>query len=235
MCPPQSPNSSRDQVRPLAPSSHRIHIKNEEGVNYTCTSSIELSKKQRRRRRCIKCCGCCGITTIIIGIVILILALTIFKVKDPTIRMNSIRFEGLSSLTSSSNLQTNMNITVSADMSIKNPNAVSFKFKPATASLIYSDRIIAEAMLPRGSARARRTFSMNVKVMVMVEKLIVIPRLTSDLIAGELPVSMSTNINGKVNLGVIKKSVDIRMNCNMVVDLQRQDVKDIDCERKVSL
>ncbi|XP_015084618.1 uncharacterized protein LOC107028077 [Solanum pennellii] len=235
MSPPQSPNSSRDQVRPLAPSSHRIHIENQEGVNYTSTSSTELLKKQLRRRRCIKCCGCCGITTIIIGIIILILALTVFKVKDPAIRMNSIRFEGLSSLTSSSNLQTNMNITVSADISIKNPNAVSFKFNPATASLVYSDRIIAEAMLPRGSARARRTFSMNVIIMVMVEKLIVIPRLTSDLIAGELPVSMSTNINGKVNLGVFKKSVDIRMNCDMVVGLQRQDVKDINCERKVSL
>lgn len=236
MSPPQSPNSSRDQVRPLAPSSHRIHVENEEGVNnYTSASSIELAKKKRRRKRCIKCCGCCGVTTIIIGIVILILALTVFKVKDPTIRMNSIRFEGLSALTSSSNLQTNMNITVSADISIKNPNAVSFKFKAATASLIYSDRFIAEAQLPRGSARARRTFRMNVNITVMVEKLVGIPRLTSDLIAGELPVSMLTNINGKVNLGVIKKSVGIRMNCNMVVDLQRQDVKNIDCERKVSL
>lgn len=234
MSPPQSPNSSRDQVRPLAPSSHRIHVENEEGVNYTSASSTELAKKQRRRR-CVKCCGCCGVTTIIIGIVILILALTVFKVKDPTIRINSIRFEGLSALTSSSNLQTNMNITVSADLSIKNPNAVSFKFKAATATLIYSDRVIAEASLPRGSARARRTFRMNVNIEVMVEKLVGIPRLTSDLIARELPVSMITNINGKVNLGVIKKSVGIRMNCDLVVDLQRQEVKDLDCDRKVSL
>ncbi|KAK4349683.1 hypothetical protein RND71_032438 [Anisodus tanguticus] len=233
MSPPQSPNPSRDQVRPLAPSSHRIHVENEEGINYTSTSSIELSKKQRRRR-CIKCCSCCGVTTIVIGIVILILALTVFKVKEPTIRINSIRFEGLSALTSS-NLQTNVNITVSADIFIKNPNSVSFKFKPAIASLIYSDRVIAEALVPRGSARARRTFRMNVNITVMTEKLVGIPRLTSDLVAGELPVSMSTNINGKVNLGVIKKSVGIRMNCNLVVDLQRQDVKDMECDRKVSL
>ncbi|CAN4075911.1 unnamed protein product [Withania somnifera] len=210
MSPPQSPNSSRDQVRPLAPSSNRIHVENEEG--------------KRRRRRCIKCCGCCGVTTIIIGIVILILALIVFKVKDPTIKINSIGFEGLSALTSSSNLQTNVNITVSRDISIKNPNAVSFKFKPTIAPL-----------MPRGSARARRTFIMNVNVTVMVEKLVGIPRLTTDLIQGELPISMSTNINGKVNLGLIKKSVGIRMNCDVVVDLKRQDVKDLDCERNVSL
>ncbi|CAN4077396.1 unnamed protein product [Withania somnifera] len=190
MSPPQSPNSSRDQVRPLAPSSHRIHVENEE----------EGLKKKRRKRRCIKCCGCCGVTTIIIGIIILILALTVFKVKEPTIRMESIKFEGLSALTSSSNLQTNLNITRFADISIKNPNAVSFKFKATTL----------------GSKDVR----MNTKVIILVEKLVGIPRLTSDLI---------------VNLGVIKKSVGIRMNCDLVVDLQRQDVKDMDCERKVSL
>ncbi|KAK4363831.1 hypothetical protein RND71_019072 [Anisodus tanguticus] len=86
--------------------------------------------------------------------------------------------------------------------------------------------------VPLGSARARR---ISVNVTVMTEKLVGIPRLTSDLVAGELLVSMSTNINGKVNLGVIKKSVSIRMNCSMIVDLQRQDVKDMDCEKKVSL
>ncbi|XP_059316826.1 uncharacterized protein LOC132067570 [Lycium ferocissimum] len=168
-------------------------------------------------------------------IVILILALTVFKVKEPKIWINSIKFEGLSALASSSNPQTNVNITVTADISIKNPNAVSFKFKAATATLIYSDREIADALVPPGSARARRTFRMIIKVTVMAEKLMGIPRLTSDLLKGELPISMSTNINGKVNLGLFKKSVRIRMNCNMVVDLQSQEVKNMDCERKVSL
>lgn len=242
MSPPQSPDSS---VRPLAPSSRRVHVESEqqqhtqgngvavdseEGVNYR----TELAKK-RNRKRCIKCCGCCGVTTVIVGIVILILALTVFKVKDPTITMNSITFQGLSALTSSSNLQTNMNISVSAVISIKNPNAVSVKFKAATADLSYGGRFIATADLPRGSARARRTFKMNVYVTVMVQRLVGIPRLTSDLIAGELPVSMTTNIKGKVNLGLFKKSVGVRMNCNMVVDLTSQAVKDLDCERKVSL
>ncbi|KAF3653958.1 hypothetical protein FXO38_15387 [Capsicum annuum] len=236
MSPPQSPNSSRDQVRPLAPSSHRIHVENEEGVNYTsATSNTELSKK-RRRRRCVKCFACCGVTTVIVGIVILILALTVFKAKDPKIRMNSIRFEGLSFLTRSSNLQPNLNITVVADISIKNPNSVSFKFRAATAGVSYSDRVIAEALIPRGSARARRTLRMDVSVTVMTEKLVGIPRLTNDLIAMELPISMSTNINGRVNLGLFKKSVGVRMNCNMVIDLQRQQVKgNMDCDRKVSM
>ncbi|XP_016454179.1 uncharacterized protein LOC107778437 [Nicotiana tabacum] len=238
MSPPQSPNStmseSRDQVRPLAPASHRIHVENEEGINSTFMSNMELAKK-RRRKRCIKCCGCCGVTTIIVVVIIIILAFTVFKAKDPTIRMDSIRFTGLSSLTSSSNLQTNVNITVSADLSIKNPNAVSLKFSSATTSLMYDDRVIAEAFTPPGNAKARRTFQMTVNVTVMTEKLVGIPRLASDLVARELPLSMSTSIKGRVKIVVIKKSVGIRMNCSMVVDLQTQEVKNMDCKRKVSL
>lgn len=226
---------SRDQVRPLAPASHRIYVENEQGINSMSVSSMELAKKQRHRR-CIKCCSCCGITTIIIAVIIIILAFTVFKVKKTTISMNSIKFDGLSYLTSSSNLQTNVNITVLADVSIKNPNAASFNFNRAIISLIYADRVIVEVLTPSASARARRTFRMIVNVTVMADKLSGIPRLANDLMARELPMSMSTSINGRVKiLSVVKKSVGIQMNCSMIVDLQTQDVKDMDCKRKASL
>ncbi|XP_009764339.1 late embryogenesis abundant protein At1g64065-like [Nicotiana sylvestris] len=238
MSPPQSPNStmieSRNQVRPLAPASHRIHVENEETIDSTFMSSMELAKK-RRRKRCMKCCSCCGITTITLVVIIVILAFTVFKVKKPTIKMNSIKFDGLSYLTNSSNLQTNVNITVSADFSIKNPNAASFKFNEATTSLIYDDRVIVEVLTPAANAKARRTFRMIVNVTVMVDKLSSIPRLASDLVARKLPLSMSTSINGRVKILVIKKSVGIQMNCNMIVDLQTQDAKNMDCKKKVSL
>ncbi|WMV14819.1 hypothetical protein MTR67_008204 [Solanum verrucosum] len=115
---------------------------------------------------------------------------------------------------------------VSADISIKNPNAVSFKFNHATTSLIYDDRVIVEVLTPSANARARRTFRMIVNVTVLADKLSGIPRLASDLMVGELPMSMSTSINGRVKILSIKKSVGIQMNCSMVVVLQTQDVKD---------
>ncbi|KAH0696491.1 hypothetical protein KY290_013863 [Solanum tuberosum] len=234
MSPNSSMTESRDQVRPLAPASHRIYVENKQGIDSTSVCSMELAKKQRRRR-CIKCCSCCGITIIIIVVIIIIRAFTVFTVKKPTIRINSIKFDGLSYLTSSSNLQTNVNITVFADISIKNPNAVSFKFNRATTRLIYDDRVIVEVLTPSANARARRTFRMIVNVTIMADKLSGIPRLASDLMAGKLTMSMSTSINGRVKILSIKKSVGIQMNCSMVVVLQTQDVKDMDCKRKISL
>lgn len=33
---------SRDQIRPLTPASHRIYVENEQGINSTSVSNIEL-------------------------------------------------------------------------------------------------------------------------------------------------------------------------------------------------
>lgn len=155
---------------------------------------------------------------------------------SPSIRLNSVKIDGLSYLTSKSTLQPNVNLTVFADMSVKNSNAVPFKFNEATTCLFYDDVVVGEALTPPGTAKARRTLPINVTVEVMVEKILSIPRLGNDLKSGELPLSTYTRINGRVNiLKIIKKSAEIKMSCKMNVDLRSQDVRDIDCNRIVSL
>ncbi|XP_009597171.1 late embryogenesis abundant protein At1g64065-like [Nicotiana tomentosiformis] len=235
MCPPQSPTSSmtsfNDHARFLAQGSHPIYINNDD--NYI---NLELHKKKRRRRSFIKCCGCCTAGVLVLVVIMLVLGFTIFRVHSPSIRLNSVKIDGLSYLTSKSTLQPNVNLTVSAEVSVKNPNAASFKFNEATTSLFYDDVIVGEALTPPGTAKARRTLPINVTVEVMVEKILSIPRLGNDLKSGELPLSTYTRINGRVNiLKIIKKSAEIKMSCKMTVDLRSQDVRDVDCNRIVSL
>lgn len=227
---PQSP--AREQVQPLAPAanghSHRVDVENGN------RSPPSMDDKARRRRKCIKCCGCCSVVTLIIILVIVILALTVFRVKDPTVRMDSIQIDGLSSLTTRT-LNPNVNLTLFAALSVKNPNAASFRFDQATMSLIYDGRTVGEAQLPPGNARARRTLKLNVTVVVMVQNLISVPRLTGDLAAGDLPVGVTTTIHGRAKVLIIKKSATVRMNCTMSFDLSSQDIQNLDCERRVSL
>ncbi|OIT24732.1 PREDICTED: uncharacterized protein LOC109216164 [Nicotiana attenuata] len=235
MSPPQSPTSSmtsiNDQARFLAQGSHQIYIDNDD--NYI---NMELHKKKRRRRRCIKCCGCCTAAVLVLAVIMLVLGFTVFRVHSPSIRMNSVNLDGLSYLTSNSTLQPNVNLTVSADVSVKNPNAASFKFNKATTSLFYDDVVVGEALTPLGNAKARRTLRMNVTVEVMMEKILSIPQLGNDLKSGEVSLSTYTRINGRVNiLKIIKKSAEIKMSCKMTFDLRSQDVRDIDCSRIVSL
>ncbi|XP_009786304.1 uncharacterized protein LOC107771828 [Nicotiana tabacum] len=235
MSPPQSPTSSmtsiNDKARFLAQGSHRINIDNDD--NYI---NMELHKKKRRRRRCIKCCGCCIAGVLVLVVIMLVLGFTVFRVHSPSIRLNSVKIDGLSYLRSSSTLQPNVNLTVSADVSVKNPNAASFKFNKATTSLFYHDVVVGEGLTPPGTAKARRTLPINVTVEVMVEKILSIPRLGNDLKSGEVSLSIYTRINGRVNiLNIIKKSAEMKMSCKMTVDLKSQDVRDIDCNRIVSL
>nr|GMD05569.1 late embryogenesis abundant protein At1g64065-like [Ipomoea batatas] len=228
---PQSPG--QEQVQPLAPAvsghSHRADDVENGGARAPPDS------KAGKKRKCIKCCACCSVVTLIIILVILILAFTVFRVKDPTVRMDSIQIEGLSSLTTR-NLNPNVNLTLFAGVSVKNPNAASFRFDEATMSLLYDGRVVGEAQVPPGNARARRTLKINATVIVMVQNLMGVPRLGSDLIAGKLPVGITTRIHGRAKvLGIIKKSATVRLNCTMSFDLSSQGIENLDCDRKVSL
>ncbi|MCD9643698.1 hypothetical protein HAX54_031354, partial [Datura stramonium] len=118
-----------------------------------------------------------------------VLGFTVFHVHEPSIRMNSVKFNGLSYLMTSSSTTTttlqpnvyNLTLTVSADVSVKNPNSISFKFNEATTNLFYDDVVVGEALTPPGTVNAQRTLRINMSVEVTVEKILSIPRLENDL------------------------------------------------------
>ncbi|KAK1367552.1 hypothetical protein POM88_033644 [Heracleum sosnowskyi] len=110
-----------EQERPLAPEGHRISIHRDD------------NDKKHYGHSCLKCCGCALVVFGIVGMTMLILMLTVFKVKDPTMKLNYVTLKGLESA-NLFNLLPSTNITIEADMSIKNPNAAAFKFKNAVTA-----------------------------------------------------------------------------------------------------
>lgn len=230
--PPPSPGSAmaaKEQARPLA--NHRDHQFDVEND----ALSMEMKMRHRHHGKCIKCCGCCTAILLVMAVTVIVLAFTVFHVKDPTIKMNAITIEGLSFL-GSGNINPNLNLTLVSDLSVKNPNAASFKFNEASTSLFYDGKVVGEAMIPAGNARARRTLQLNVTVDVMMEKLLGVARLKSDLVTGELPVGIFSIIPGKVKLlRIVKKSATVKMNCTMSFNILRQDIEHLDCLRKISL
>ncbi|XP_019150964.1 PREDICTED: late embryogenesis abundant protein At1g64065-like [Ipomoea nil] len=224
--------AAKEQVRPLA--SHRYLHVDVENDDF----SLEVKKTRHRHHgKCIKCCGCCTAVLLVVAVAIIVLATTVFHVKDPTIKMNTITIEGLSFLRAGNlNPSVNNNLTLVSEVSVKNPNAASFKFDEAATSLFYDGKVVGEAKIPAGNARARRTLQLNVTVDVMVEKLLEVPRLKSDLVTGELPVAIYTTIHGKVNLlRIVKKSATLKMNCTMSFNILRQDIENLHCLRDISL
>ncbi|XP_042506538.1 uncharacterized protein LOC122082825 [Macadamia integrifolia] len=202
-----------------------------------------------RRRRCIQCCGCLSALMLIIIIVGVILIFTVFRVKDATVTLNSISFDKLKV----SRLPTidpsnpfaqpttpSVNMTMMADMSIKNPNIASFKFNNATTSIFYDGSQVGEARNPAGNARARRTLHMNLTVELFItanssssEK---VQHLLSDIRSGSLSINSYTWIDGRVNvLNIFKRYIIVKMNCTVDVSLSSMSMQDMKCEEHVEL
>ena len=209
------------EEKPLAPEAHRITMHHDDRKHY--------------RSSCIKCCGCTMVIFGIVGITMLVLMLTVFKAKDPKMNLNYVTIKGLETANLFS-LLPSTNLTVEADISIKNPNAAAFKFKNAVTGIYYENVLIAEAKTPKGTAKANRTFRLTITVDVMLQTLLRVPRFLGDLTAGEMPVSTRSSIRGKVEIiKIIKKNVGVKMDCSLTVILASENYKDLNCKRSVSI
>ncbi|XP_076945293.1 late embryogenesis abundant protein At1g64065-like [Bidens hawaiensis] len=219
----------KEQVRPLAPATdhHHSNSRDEETV----------LKKTTRRRKYIKWCSCLVAAIIIVVVVIVTLIFTIFKVKEPEIKMNGVTVDNLGFVNGTVPVPgpgTNMSLT--ADISVKNPNYSSFRYKNTTTSLYYHGAVIGEARGPPGQSKARRTARMNITLDIIVDSLLKDPHLQNDLGTGALTMSSYTSVGGRIKiLSIIERHVTVRMNCTMKVNIYSRSIEDQKCKRKVKL
>lgn len=244
--------SDKEQVKPLAPgaSSLRKTAPADTAAAGEPRGDVEVGarrdKPSKRRRCAVRCCACCGVTVVALGLLVLILALTVFKVKDAVMTMNSIAVDGVNVgfLEALDGRPLTVNATVTADISIKNPNAASFRFRNSTTEFYYGGQTVGVAYAPSGNARAHRTVRMNVTVDVFADRVIAVaagyPNVTLDVLQGS-PVSVNltsyTAVKGRVSVwGIYKKNMDMRMNCTMTLEyvlLQRQEITNKVCKASV--
>ncbi|KAA8516106.1 hypothetical protein F0562_019285 [Nyssa sinensis] len=218
--------AAKEQVRPLAPASERPSSDEDE---------ITLHLKQLRRKKCIKCCGCIAALLLVEIIVVIILIFTVFRVKDPIIMMNGVNVDKID-LVNGTALRPGSNMSLTADVSVKNPNVASFKYSNTTTTLYYRGAVIGEARGPPGHAKARRTMRMNVTVDIITDRLVTNPNLQSDVSSGLLTMSSFTKVGGRVKiLKIIKKHVIVKMNCTMTVNISSRAIQEQKCKRKVKL
>ncbi|CAK9134366.1 unnamed protein product [Ilex paraguariensis] len=217
----------REQVRPLAPASERLSSDDDENV---------LNQKALRRKKCIRCCGCIAALLLIQAVVVIILIFTVFKVKDPKIKLNGVTIDKLELVSGTNIPRPGTNMSLTADVSVKNPNFASFKYKNTTTALYYYGSQIGEARGPPGHAKAHRTMRMNITVDIMTDNLISNPNLQSDANSGKLILTSYSRVAGRVNmLKLIKKHVIVKMNCSMTVNITSREILEQKCKRKVKL
>ncbi|XP_062156580.1 uncharacterized protein LOC133864309 [Alnus glutinosa] len=217
----------KDQVRPLAPATDSMSSDSDE---------TKLLVQKIRRKRCIKCCGYITALVLILAVVIVILIFTVFRVKDPIIKMNGVTVTRLELINNTTIPKPGVNMSLTADVSVKNPNVASFKYSNTTTTLFYHGTVVGDARGPPGQAKAQRTMQMNITVDIITDRLVSSPNLPADVSSGLLTMSSYSRVPGRVKiLGIIKRHVVVKMNCTLTVNISSEAIQEQKCKRKVSL
>lgn len=217
--------AEKGQAKPLAPFSYRTRSDEDEEL------STELKFRQRKY---IKCCGCVTAVFLVIAVTLLVLGLTVFHIKDPEVRMNSVTLPQLNLAAVNGTSGQRANITLTADVSVKNPNAASFRYTNSTSSVYYRGEMVGEAQIPSGKAKARHTLRMNLTVDIITDKILAVESLANDLKSGALAMSSFTKLSGRVKiLNIFKKNIVVEMNCTMSYDFSSQSIQNQECNSHV--
>ncbi|KAL1569130.1 hypothetical protein AAHA92_00642 [Salvia divinorum] len=222
-------SDKKEQVKPLAPAAHRVDIDDYDRSN---AFPDELGPQLcHRRQRCIKLCGCSAAILLIALTVVLVLMFTVLHVKDPSLKMNSVTVEGVTELDGTSGFRSGRNLTFNFGLELKNPNVASYWFGNTATFLYYDGSPVGEAVGPSGEARARKRLRVDVRVGVLVDKIMEVERLKGDLSVGILSISSYMKISGKVKITqAIKKNLVIaKLNCTMNLIVRTQGIQDLNC------
>ncbi|XP_008458164.1 uncharacterized protein LOC103497685 [Cucumis melo] len=216
----------KDQAQPLTPATlDRLSSDNGE---------TELHLKRIQRKRFIKCCSFIAALLIIPTIVIIIILMfTLFQIKDPIIRMNRVSITKLE-LINNVIPKPGSNVSLTADVSVKNPNMASFKYSNTTTTLFINETVIGEVRGPPGKAKARQTVRMNVTIDIVADR--VLSNLNNDVSLGKVRLRSFSRIPGKVKLlHLIGRNVVVKMNCTFVINIFSKSIEDQKCKRKMKM
>ncbi|KAF7023583.1 hypothetical protein CFC21_036070 [Triticum aestivum] len=218
-----------EPTRPLACPSPSVHPATDVDIEVQHAAATTAKRPRStgclRGRRSVLCCGgCCMASVVIAGIVALVLALTVFKVKDPVFTMNRVTLEDVDGdfLGADERHPVSVNATLNADISIKNPNVASFSYDRSETNFYYKGETVGVAYAPDGEVGADRTVRMNVTLDALADRISPNVNVT-DLIFGQsqdYDLTSYTEISGRVSvLGIYKRDLDIKVNCSITLEV----------------
>lgn len=192
-------------------------------------------KEEHPHRKYVKCCGCITALTLVSAVIVLVLIFTLFWAKSPVLRLNSIRIEGLQKI-NWKNVTPNTNLTIYAQVSVKNRNMANFKYQETSTFLFYEKNLVGEVWTPPGSVGAKKTEKVNATIDVMVKNMLDVPRLKDDFIAGFMLMNTYTRLHGRVKIfNVVKKSIVLKTNCTMKVNFTSYVIQAHTCKRQITI
>ncbi|XP_062179277.1 uncharacterized protein LOC133883897 [Phragmites australis] len=176
--------------------------------------------------------ACCGLAVIgaLAAVVMLVLSLTVLKVRDPTLSMDSVTVKWFSvhfDPKAASPLR--MNVTLVGSIVIRNPNYESMRFG-ASATEIFVDGVPEYVGVGRalpGEVPARSASHVRLDLDVFVDR--VSPAVVGEVLfgSGEVRLASHTAVDGRISvLGGLygRRTVRVAMRCRVVLRVSAQVV-----------
>ncbi|KAG0454648.1 hypothetical protein HPP92_023632 [Vanilla planifolia] len=198
---------SISQTRPIfAGHSARIAVTDEEAATFAVDPGALFS----RPRRYVRCCGLCLTVVLLVGVVAIVLAFTVFRVQDPTLTMNNIF---LADVLVSGSSPPSVNASVVADISVRNPNVAALHFGDSVTEFYVEGKVVGTGLAAGSRVGSKDTTRMNVTADVVA---------SAGVGAGMLGMTSRTEVMGHVSvLGIFKRNVGVTMGCNMTFNSSR--------------
>ncbi|KAL7150419.1 hypothetical protein ABFS83_05G110700 [Erythranthe nasuta] len=203
-------NQEVNQVHPLAPSTVP---RSDEEYSGTNNYRAQEQMKKNKRMKCFAYIACFAVFQVII---ILILALTVMRVKSPKLRLGDITV---------TNDDVSGNVRLTARVLVKNTNFGRYKFDSGLATIRSGASNVGQFVIPESRARARSTKKMYVTVDLNSSN------SSNNSMGGIWTLNVESQLRGKVELlKVVKKKKSAYMNCTVVVNLRSSTIQDSRCK-----
>ncbi|XP_030462354.1 uncharacterized protein LOC115682308 [Syzygium oleosum] len=179
------------------------------------------------RRGLKKCCFTTVVLLAILAIIIVTLALTIFKPKDPQITLEPVNLE---------NIQFNTtDIKLSMLVTIHNPNYGSFEYISMNGYVNYHGSTVAEVPLTHKKIPARAKVTMATSMDLSIVKLISNPSFWDDIASDSMNFTSTATLPGKVRMAkIFKFHATVYTNCYILFRILSRAV-DSKCITRIKL
>lgn len=194
-------------------------------VNY---QHVDQAAELRRRKRIEQIAECATFMLLSILLILIPLALTVTRIKNPKFRLTVAEVENLSYSPDIDSPSFSMRFHV--QVSVENTNFGEFRYENSSVAFAYRHLTVAAATIAKARVPAKSTRNVNVTVGISSDNALRNPKLGNDVRSGMLSLSSYGRLNGTVHLMKMKeRRKSAVMNCTMAVNLAEGTIQDLQC------
>lgn len=195
---------------------------------------------RRRRRRVLLCLAFAVLALLLLAAAVAIVLLAVLRPRDPVTELLSVNATGVfPRVVPLPAVSVQLNATFRLVVRVRNPNPAAFRHGAATTALYYRGAAVGYGEVPPGNVPSRGAAIVRMNMTVQADRIVAaagIAGLLADVLAGEMEFEARTQVPGTVLLlGLVKRSVEARSVCRVVVGVADVKVRRQECQTDAKL